>query len=426
MKFLHLACRAFVFAVLLFSTAAVPAQAVKFPGSLSFFLDDAELWKMPVADLPAKLEPYGYARDPKSGYQWFGEPRDMLKRKAHFLSPDNPVWAAQLAIGTTLRSAQLTFLPPPAVAQLPDKSAWRALIKRLEDGLTASLKTKPAPHPPEISFPHADGKPASSRWIGSGVSVVLTAYHRESGRTFIPVLLNIRITPAIAAGKPPISKPPVPREDKETGAVVLNGLPAVPEWEGSHPDWIVLEQALGAIGLGGDRNGIREQFHYGISWSDSFCLGIDRLSAMSGARAVAVEPYVLAPVPRAALLKSVTAAGKKLNKASPQALQNLIDVDPAVLRLARTGGNAVPQFMAAVKKAISAGRPVLWYGFRGIYPEDPAVPAGPSTASLRLITGYVPSDGLLVFAGPDGKPGARIKAADALASSFYIADLQKK
>lgn len=426
MKFLNVARRTFILAALLVTTTAAPAQAVNLPGSLTFFLDDAELWIMPVADLPAKLKPYGYATDPKSGYQWLGEPLDMMKRKAHFLSPDNPVWAAQMALGATLRSAQFTFLPPATVARLPDKSAWRALIKRLEDGLTAALRVKPSPHPPEIAFPHADGKPASSRWIGSGVSVVLTAYHREAGRTFIPVLLDVRITPVVAPGKPPVSKPPLPKGDKETGAVILDGVPAVSEWEGSHPDWLVMEQALGAIGLAGDRNGIREQFHYGISWPDSFCLGIDRLAAMSGARALALEPYVLAPVPRAALLKSVTAAGRKLNKPSPQVLLSITEVDPSVLSLARTGGSAVPQFMAAVKKAIAAGRPVLWYGLRGIYPEAPAVPSGPPALSFRLITGYVPADGLLVFSGPDGRPAGRIKASDALAASYYITDLQKK
>jgi len=153
---------------------------------------------------------------------------------------------------------------------------------------------------------------------------------------------------------------------------------------------------------------------------------MERLATMSGARAVALEPFVLGPGAAAKLHKDLTAEGKRLNRPAPQVLRNLQEVDPMVLRAARTRGSAVAQVMTAVKKSLAAGRPVVWFGFRGIYPEDPPVPQGLLTTSLRLLTGCVSSEETFIFAGPDGKPAARMKAADALAASFYIADIQKK
>jgi hypothetical protein len=412
--------------LVLFLPIAAPAQALKFPGSLNFFLDDPAIWKLSAEDLAARLGPSGYAPDPKSGHHWLGEPREMLKRQAHLISPDNPVWGAQLAVGLKLNSAQFNFLPPASIAKTPDRNDWRALIKRLEEGLTAVLGTKPSAHPPEILYPEADSRSLALRWITPSVSAVLTAYHRESGRTFTPVLLQVRLTPAAAPGKPSISKPPVPAADRKTGAVILEGLPPLPEWEGSHPDWAIIEQALHAAGLASDRNGIREHHLHGISWPEVFCLGMQRIAAMSGGRAVALEPYVLAPASMPKLLTELTAAGKKLNRPAPQVLQNIHEVDSVVLRAARTRGNTVPLLMSAVKKALAAGRPVVWYGFRGIYAEEPAVPPGSLALSLRLIIGCAPAEESFIFAGPDGKPGARIKVADALAASFYIADIQRK
>jgi hypothetical protein len=412
--------------LVLFLPSAAPAQALKFPGSLNFFLDDPAIWKLSAEDLAARLGPSGYAPDPKSGHHWLGEPREMLKRQAHLISPDNPVWGAQLAVGLKLNSAQFNFLPPASIAKTPDRNDWRALIKRLEEGLTAVLGTKPSAHPPEILYPEADSKSLALRWITPSVSAVLTAYHRESARTFTPVLLQVRLTPAATPGKPSISKPPVPAADRKTGTVILEGLPPLPEWEGSHADWAIIEQALHAAGLASDRNGIREHHLHGISWPEVFCLGMQRIAAMSGGRAVALEPYVLAPASMPKLLTELTAAGKKLNRPAPHVLQNIHEVDSVVLRAARTRGNTVPLLMSAVKKALAAGRPVVWYGFRGIYAEEPAVPPGSLALSLRLIIGCAPAEESFIFAGPDGKPGARIKAADALAASFYIADIQRK
>jgi hypothetical protein len=350
----------------------------------------------------------------------------MLKRQAHVLTPDNPVWATQLAVGRTLRSAQFDFLPPATIAKTPDRSDWRALIKRLEEGLTAALRTKPSAHPPEILYPDADGKSLALRWITPSVSAVLTAYHRESGRAFTPVLLQLRVTPAVAPGKSPLLKPLVPAVDRKSGTVILEGLPPLPEWEGAHPDWAIIEQALHAGGLTSDRNGICEHHLHGISGPEIFCLGIQRLAVMAGARAIALEPYVLAPDAMPRLLRELTAEGKKLNRPAPQVLQNIHEVDPVVLRAARTKGNSVPLLMNAVKKALAAGRPVIWYGFRGMFAEEPAVTQATLALSLRLIIGCAPADESFIFAGADGKPAARIKAADALAASFYIADIQRK
>ncbi len=425
MKFRSLLCRA-VLVLALFLPFAARAQSLKLPGSLNLFLEDPEIWKLAPDELAARLQPLGYCANPASGHKWLGEPREMLKRGAHLFTPDNPVWAANLPVAASLRCVNLDFLAPATIAKTPDKSAWRAMFKRLETGLTAVLRAAPAPHPPEVFYAEADRKSVALRWISPAVCAVLTASHRESGRNFTPTLLQLRLTRTVALGKADGAGPVAAAVDRKTGAITLEGVPAVPQWEGSHPDWAVIEQALHSTGLVSDRNGILEQQFYGISWPDTFCPGVERLAAMSGARAVALQAFVLGPGSAAALHKDLTAEGKKLNRPAPQVLRNLQDVDPLVLRAARTRGNAVPQLMAAVRKTLAAGRPVVWYGFRGIYPEEPAVPQGLLTTSLRLVTGCVPGEDVLIFAGPDGKPTARIKAADALAASLYIADIQKK
>jgi hypothetical protein len=284
------------------------------------------------------------------------------------------------------------------------------------------LGTKSSPHPYDAADPGKAGRATCQRWIGKELQAVLTTLTLERG-AFTPQRLELRITAAVPPGKPPGTRP-VPNVNRATGVTVLDEFPAVPDWPGSHPDWQVLEQGLAAAGKASDRNGIREYYHYGVNWALAFVDGLRRLSQMSGAKLTDVIPLVHQPPESEKLSRNCAAAARKLGKPSPQVLQSLLDLDPDVLRAARTGGTAVPQFTAALTQALAGGRPLLWYGWRGLLPETPPH-TGPGT-SVRLIIGYASKEGEVIFAAPDGKPGPRMKISDALAASLYVCEIREK
>lgn len=394
-------------------------------GSLNFLLTDTALWKLPAAELPARLEPSGYTNNASTGLITLGEPKDMMQRKASLFTDDLSVWKATLTQGTTLRSVTLDFMPPPALAKTPDKQQFRNIARRIEERLTEVMKAKPSIHPPDYLLPDAAVKLTSQRWVNASLQAVLITSALETRTTFTPQRLELRIMPAIAPGKTSITKAPVARVDKASGNTVLEGFPAEPAWEGSHRDWLVLEQALHATGRASDRNGILEHYQGGASWAATIALGVQRISALSGARTEDVVPLVHLASEIVKLTKACDSAAKKAGKHSPQQIGNLTDVDAGVLLAARTGGNDLPAFLNAVKQAIGAGRPVFWYGWRGIYAETPAA-GGAATPVVRLIIGYTPRSGEVIFAGADGKPGTRMKAAEALAASLYVTVISPK
>ena len=398
-------------------------QDSPFAGGLGFFLSEDSLWSLPAAELPERLKPVGYTVDAVSGSITLGEPRDMMKRQAHLFTAELPVWKATLTKGTALRSVLLDFLPPASVAKTPAKADFRSITRRLEEHLTVTLKTPPELHPyPGTISPGL--KATSQRWIGKTIQVILVSSALETKTSFVPQLLQLSVLPAIAPGKPSITKAPAAKVDRASGVVVLEGVPALPEWEGSHPGWLILEQALWSVGKNSDRNGIVECYSYGTSWPDSFVIGIQRLAAMSKAKTVEISPMVHRPEELAKLTKSCDAAAKKLGKHSPEKIINLSDIDANVLRAARSSGNALTQFTTALKQAISGGRPPFWFGWRGIFDESPKSEGAP-TPVVRLIIGYAPKEGEVIFADASGMPGIRMKIADALAASLYTVDISK-
>ncbi len=406
-----------------FSIRAQAQQVSPFAGGLGFFLSEDSLWSMPAAELPERLKSVGYTVDAASGAITLGEPRDMMKRQAHLFTADLPVWKATLTKGTTLRSVLLDFLPPASVAKTPAKADFRSITRRLEEHLTATLKSPPELHPyPGTIYPGV--KATSQRWIGKTIQVILVTSALETKTSFVPQSLQLSLLPAIPPGKPSITKAPAAKVDRVSGVVVLEGVPALPEWEGSHPAWVILEQALWSVGKNSDRNGIIECYSYGTGWMESFVSGIRRLTVMAGAKTVEISPMIHQPAELARLLKNCDAAAKKLGKHSPESINNLVDIDPDVLRMARTSGNALTQFTAALKQAVSGGRPPFWYGWRGIFDENPK-PEGAPTPVVRLIIGYAPKEGELIFADASGKPGSRMKITDALAASLYTVDISK-
>ena len=399
------------------------AQISPVPGGLDFFVTDAALWRLPAAELPERLKAFGYTVDAAAGTSTLGEPRDMMKRSAHLFLPDLAVWKATLSQRATLAAVSFDLLPPATLTKALTKPSMRTLTKQLEEQLSAVMKSSPTQHPNDYGTAPPPYKVTSQRWVGKNVQAVLMTAVTETRTAFTVQSITLRLLPVIPPGKSPVAKALAAKIDRGTGVVLLEGFPALPQWEGSHPAWAVLEQALWAIGLDSDRNGILECYGLGTGWVVSFATGLQRLATMAGGKVIEVSPVVHQSSEILKLTKSCEAAAKKLGKRSPQSLDSLQDVDPDVLRAARSSGNGLTQFTAALKQAIAAGRPLFWYGWTGLYPETPATTG--TTPVVRLMIGYAPKEGDVIFADAAGKPGIRMKLADALAASLYTVDISK-
>jgi hypothetical protein len=388
---------------------------------LDFFVTDPSLWKLAPAELEARLAPLGYkAATPADGSATLGDPRDLMKRKAQ-LAPGLPVWNVKLAPSTTLRRATISLLPPATVGTPPTKSEFRATSKAAADFIQKSLRSQPKPW--IIDYANPGRKTECLRWTSDSLQVVLTSSSLDSG-TFTPERLDLKIMPSAAPGTPPNAKPAAPTPDRTTGTIRLSGIPGFNPWPGHPPDWAVVEQALWALGKSSDRNAILEYSDLGPSWPGSFCPAISHVTRASLAKPIVLVPEIHAAPEAAKLATACQAAAKKIGQPAPQTVQNLLDIHPEVLRLARASQPQTALLSAAIRKALDAGQPILWLGWRGLYQETPETPEKP-TPAIRLISGLDPRNGRVLFTATTGQPDGDMATSDALAASFQIIALSK-
>ena len=384
--------------------------------SLSFFLTDAALWKLPQAELVARLQPFGYTPVPADGTASLGEPRDLMQRKAE-IAPGVQAWKVSLRPGATLGMATVDLLPPANLATPPDKSGFRAAAKRTADFLT---KTFGKPGTPWlIDYANPGSRTECTRWIGDSLQVILSTSAVEAGRAFTPERMDLKILPAVAPGSPPNAKPAVAKLDRAAGTVSLIGIPGFNPWPGHPPDWPVFEQALWSLGRTTDRNAVMECALYTSSWPGNFCPAMERVAKASGARTLTLLPPSWTAEESAKILAACTTAGKKLGQPVPAKLEALIDVHPEVLRMARAAPAALTAFSTAVSRALAAGQPVIWVGWRGFYPETPAGPDKPIPA-IRLVSGIDTRAATLTFTGENGAAAGTMAVADAMAAAFQV------
>ena len=401
---------------LAFALACLLPAAGNAQQSLGFFLTDPALWKLPQAELVARLQPMGYTPVPADGTASLGEPRHLMQRKTE-IAPGVPVWKVSLRPGATLQSAVIDLLPPANLAPPPDKSAFRVAAKRTADFLTKSLGKPGAPW--LIDYQNPGRRTECTRWVGDSIQAILSTSVLESGRTFSPERMDLKILPAVSPGSPPNAKPAVAKVDRAAGTVSLTGIPGFNPWPGHPPDWPVFEQALWAIGTTCDRNGVMENAAYTSSWPGNFCPSMERIAKASGARTLTLLPPSWTAEESAKILAACTTAGKKLGQPVPARLDALIDVHPEVLRMARAAQAPLATFTSAVSRALAAGQPVIWVGWRGFYPETPAGPDKPIPA-IRLVSGIDTRAGTLAFTGENGAPAGSMAIADALAAAFQV------
>ena len=186
---------------------AANAQTPALAAGLEFFLTDESLWSLPAAEMPERLAPAGYTVNASTSVITLGEPREMLKRKAFIFTDDLAVWKATLTQGAALRTVILDLLPPATLARTPDKAGFRTLTKRLEERLTATLKSAPAVHPY-----HGDSLPdrhqvTCQRWVGKSVQAVLVTSTAETRGVFTPQRIELKIMAAAVPGKSTVMKP---------------------------------------------------------------------------------------------------------------------------------------------------------------------------------------------------------------------------
>ena len=393
-------------------------------GSLDYFMTEETLWTLDPAALEKRLLPEGWVRDPKSQGISFGDAREMMMRESHILK-DARVWGVKLELIGTLNLVYLDFLPPPNLAPFFTKSDFRALSKKIEDGVGAWLKVKPLPYTPDWLPQEKTYKPTCLRWLSKDFQCILNTLTQEVGSTFKVIRFELKIGRAENTQEELPAKPPVAKIDRAARTIVLEGIPGISNWPAKHPEWSILEQALLAIGKRADRNAIREHYSYGSPWVTIFVGGVDRLVLAAGAKITPIIPYVYSATEQPKIEQSCLAAAKKLNKTAPQTLVNLLDVSPDVLRAARATPNVVAQFTTSLKTSLAANRPLFWVGFLGVFPETNA-PPGTVPVGTRLMIGLDELQGEVIFADPSGKAGTRMKIADAIASSYFVHSLISK
>ena len=403
-----------------------PAEDAKPASALDFLLTDRSLWELPTAELETRLKPEGLRRDAVSNVVSLGEPREMMEREAKLFGAVN-VWTARLEMGTKLNWLTFDLLPPANLAQFLSKADYRNIIKTVEDNAALLTKAKPTIHPMDTMPDPKDKtfKVTAERWVGTDVQIILFAVSREVGPKFTVQRLQLKVGAVASKGEPYAMQPPTLKSDRANGILLLEGMPAEPNWPEKHPEWVVLEQALAAVGKPCDRNGIREYYIYGTSWAGLFIEGMERLCMMSGVKTTTLVPSTWTATELAKIQASCAAAAKKLGKTAPQTLTNLLDVNPDVLRAARATPAALPPFTTAVKQTLESRRPLIWFGAMKLFPQT-GLPADAGLIAIRLIIGMDEKQGELIFANAQGQPAARMKIADALASAYLVQAISAK
>ncbi len=398
-------------------TPAAAQEASARKGTMDYLLSDDTLWSLDAAGVEKRLKPEGFVRNAQSGAVTLGEPREMMLREAHIFS-DVAVWNVKLDVTDSLNQVILDLLPPPNLALFLSKGDLKILSNKVQEALTTRLKVKPKPHSTDWQPAEKVYKTTCERWIGKDYQCVFSTLVYEAGGTFKVERCDLKIARTVAPGELLLTKPLVPTVDRATQVITLEGIPQIPDWPGKHAEWAVLEQALAAAGKRSDRNGIRELSRMGSSWPTVFVPGCERLFAMAEAKVTPILPNVFQVEELAKLEKACTMAAKKLAKPSPQKIQNLVDINPDVLRAARATPTMLTQFTGALKQALNSGKPLFWVGATSMYPEIPA--ADKPKLGTRLIVGYDGKQDEVIFADAAGHPASRQKTADAIACAYYV------
>ena len=330
-------------------------------------------------------------------------------------------------MGTKLNWLTFDLVPPANLAQFLSKADFRAIVKTVEDNAALLSKAKPTIHPMDTMPDPKDKtfKVTTERWVGADTQIILFAVSREIGPKFNVQRLQLKVGAVASKGEPYALQPPTLKSDRSSGILLLEGMPGEPNWPEKHPEWVVLEQALAAVSKPCDRNGIREYYAYGTSWAGLFIEGIDRLTAMSGIKSTALVTSIWTPTELAKIQANCAIAAKKLGKNAPQTLTNLLDVNPEVLRAARSTPATLPAFTTAVKQTLESRRPLIWYGAMKLFPQT-GLPADAGPIAIRLIIGMDEKQGELIFGNSQGQPAARMKIADALASAYLVQSISAK
>lgn len=409
----------------LLMTSFVQAEVEGPNPMLDYFLRDSVLWKLPTAEMEKRLKPEGYQRNPTTSIGSLGEPRDLMKRGCMMFGGVK-IWNVQLYMGEHLNRAIFQLAPPPSLGQPLTKAELRTILQSVHDGLTAQLKIKPTPYllfRPQEEKAKAI-KPSAERWVGPELQAILVSTVKEAGPKIEVQELSLTLG-AAATGEPMPLKPPTLKVDRASGTLLLQDLPGAPVWPGKNDDWGPLEQALAMIGKPCDRNSILFYADYGVPWPISFIERLHALCTLSGVKETPLIPNVWIPAENAKLKASCLAAGKKLSKPAPQTLENLLDLDPDVLRVARATPTVVAQFTVAFKKSLEARQPLYWYGvYKGL--TQSGLPAGSGSTGVRLLIGLAEKEGEVICADAEGRPGPRMKIPDAIASSYLIQAITAK
>jgi hypothetical protein len=402
----------------LISTTPLFAQGVQLPGALDWLFTDKALWTTPAAELPVKYKDAGYTAPAAAGGEpTLGTPRAMADRKSHLFLPELKVWSVTFATGTGVRSVKINFLPPTGSGTPLDRGEFRSTARRLEE----SLKTKFAAAGVAGTIDYVNEAPGVKwtclRWTGPELQAVLTTVALDKGSTFTPQRLEVKLMPNVPPGKPGITKAPVARPDA-SGALVLEGMPAQTPWEGHNPLWLPLEQALHAVGRSSDRNTILDAVA-GTGYPVSFAATIRRIITASGGKLQEITPFLHMNTEMTRVAKACEGAARKLGKPIPESTLHFNNIDPDVLRAARTSGSAATAFAGNVKTALTAGRPLYWYGWSNYLPENPREEGAAPNIVTRVIIGYAAKENEIIFSDAAGLPGVRMKVEDALAAAVW-------
>ncbi len=121
-----------------------------------------------------------------------------------------------------------------------------------------------------------------------------------------------------------------------------------------------------------------------------------------------------------ALIPAYNKVASRKGKSSLSPMADPIgSADPALLREVRAGKKSqVKKWMAAIKKSVDSGCPVVWSTTLGLYPETPAIPQARG-GHMRLIIGYNMQEQTIFYTDSWGAGHEKkvMKAANALSMS---------